>query len=242
MVAKDRTYVPSVPFIPQGDPRRDVAIVYYSRSGHSEAVAREIARAFNAPIARIDAPYPRDFTGQKKAINDAGAGVLPTIRVEPIDLAPTRRLFLVSPTWMFRPATPLWSYVEQTDLTGKEVVLVMTGNSRYKQAGVDAFARGLGRFDVAISLETVEHFPAWHSGKLLRLLAGCAPVIVFSGAQPLQGGVLHVNERPVEHWVQRFGEMGFDLSPHNEAFRADVAALDLPPWYAANVNLFVRRG
>ena len=140
MVAKDRTYVPSVPFIPQGDPRRDVAIVYYSRSGHSEAVAREIARAFNAPIARIDAPYPRDFTGQKKAINDAGAGVLPTIRVEPIDLAPTRRLFLVSPTWMFRPATPLWSYVEQTDLTGKEVVLVMTGNSRYKQAGVDAFA------------------------------------------------------------------------------------------------------
>lgn len=111
-----------------------------------------------------------------------------------------------------------------------------------RAAGVDAFAQGLGRFDVAISLETVEHFPAWHSGKLLRLLAGCAPAIVFSGAQPLQGGVLHVNERPVEHWVQRFGEMGFDLSPHNEAFRADVRALDLPPWYAANVNLFVRRG
>jgi hypothetical protein len=46
----------------------------------------------------------------------------------------------VSPTWIFRPATPLWAYVEQTDLTGKHVVLVMTGNSRYKQVEIDAFA------------------------------------------------------------------------------------------------------
>ena len=43
-------------------------------------------------------------------------------------------------TWLFRPAPPLWAYVEQTDLTGKEVVLVMTGNGRFKQEEVDAFA------------------------------------------------------------------------------------------------------
>jgi len=108
--------------------------------------------------------------------------------------------------------------------------------------GIDAFARELGAFDLAISLETVEHVPAWHSPKLLRLLASCAPAIVFSGAQPLQGGVLHVNEQPPEHWIARFRKMGYDLAPENDALRADVAALDLPPWYAANVNAFVRRG
>ena len=141
MAAKDQTYVPSAPYSPQGAPNREVAVVYYSRSGHSEAAAREIARMFNAPIARIDADYPRDFSGQRKAVSDARAEALPPIRVEPIDLAPARRVFLVSPTWMFRPATPLWAYVEQADLTGKEVVLVTTGNSRFEQAEIDAFAK-----------------------------------------------------------------------------------------------------
>jgi flavodoxin len=118
-----------------------VAVVYYSRSGHSEAVAREIARTFDAPIARIDADYPRDFSGQARAVSDARAQLLPPIRVEPIDLALARRVFLVSPTWMFRPATPLWAYVEQADLTGKAVVLVTTGNSRFEQVATDAFAK-----------------------------------------------------------------------------------------------------
>jgi flavodoxin len=140
MVVKDRTYVSSVPFAPSRAPNSRAAVIYYSRTGHSEAVAREIARSLNSSIARIDADYPRDFGGQSKAVQDAAKEALPRIRVEPLDLAPAGHVFLVSPTWMFRPATPLWSYVEQTDLTGKDVVLVMTGNSRYKQEGVDAFA------------------------------------------------------------------------------------------------------
>ncbi|WP_201777723.1 flavodoxin family protein [Pseudomonas syringae group genomosp. 3] len=140
MLAKDQTYVPSPPYAPVGEPDRAVAVVYYSRSGHSEAVALEIARALNAPIARIEADYPLDRAGQEKAVTDANAGVLPQIAVEPVDVGPARRLFLVSPTWMFRPAPPLWAYVEQTDLTGKQVVLVTTGNSRFKQEETDAFA------------------------------------------------------------------------------------------------------
>jgi hypothetical protein len=42
---------------------------------------------------------------------------------------------------MFRPATPLWAFVEQTTLTRKEIVLVTTGNSRFEQMEIDAFAR-----------------------------------------------------------------------------------------------------
>ena len=96
---------------------------------------------FNAPIARITADYALSFSGQRKAISDANAEELPEIEVEPLDLHPVRRLFLVTPTWMFRPATPLWAYVEQTDLTGKDVVLVMTGNSRFEQSEIDAFVK-----------------------------------------------------------------------------------------------------
>jgi hypothetical protein len=57
MAVKDQTYVPSDVYAPAGEPVREAAVVYYSRSGHSEAVAREIARMFNAPIARITADY-----------------------------------------------------------------------------------------------------------------------------------------------------------------------------------------
>ena len=77
MAVKDQTYVPSAPYGPEGEPNREVVVVYYSRSGHSEAVAREIARRFNAPIARIDADYSRDFSGQRKAVSDARAQALP---------------------------------------------------------------------------------------------------------------------------------------------------------------------
>jgi hypothetical protein len=140
MAVKDQTYVPSETYAPMGEPNRAVAVVYYSRSGHSEAVARDVARTFNAPIARILADYPLDFSGQAKAVSDANAGELPRIEVGPIDLDPVRRLFLVSPTWMFRPATPLWAYVEQTNLTGKEIVLITTGNSRFEQPEIDSFA------------------------------------------------------------------------------------------------------
>ncbi|WP_218005326.1 flavodoxin family protein [Hydrogenophaga palleronii] len=143
MVVKDRTYVTSPAYTLTAEPNGAVAVVYYSRSGHSEAVAREAARLFNAPIARIEADYPRDMTGQRRAASDAKAEKLPHITVEPVDLSPVRRLYLVSPTWMFRPATPLWAYVAQTDLTGKEVVLVTTGNSRFEQSETDAFARAV---------------------------------------------------------------------------------------------------
>lgn len=141
MAVKDQSYEPSVPYAPVGAPNRETAVIYYSRSGHSEAAAREIARRFNAPIARIDADYPRSFSGQWKAVSDARARTLPPIRVAPIDVAPARRVFLVSPTWMLRPATPLWAYVEQADLKGKEVLLVTTGNSRFEHAETDAFAK-----------------------------------------------------------------------------------------------------
>jgi SAM-dependent methyltransferase len=109
-----------------------------------------------------------------------------------------------------------------------------------RRARVEEIARELGAVDLSVSLETVEHLPPWHSGKLLRLVA-CAPVVVFSAAQPGQGGTLHVNERPVEHWVRRFRRLGYAPAADNAAFRAEVRALDLPPWYAANVNLFVRQ-
>lgn len=90
-------------------------------------------------LSHIEADDPRDMTGQRRAVADAKVQVLPDITVEPLDLGPVRRRYLISPTWMFRPATPLWSYVAQTGLTGREVVLVTTGNRRFAPSEIAAF-------------------------------------------------------------------------------------------------------
>ncbi|WP_205855308.1 flavodoxin family protein [Pseudomonas viridiflava] len=141
MVVKDRTYVASEEFTPTLDATPTNVVVYYSRSGHSEAVAREVARKLNAPIAKIAADYPLDFRGQRKAVSDAESKVFPPIKIAPVDLSSSKRVYMVAPTWMFRPAPPLWTFVRQTDLTAKEVVLVLTGNSRFKQEEIEAFSR-----------------------------------------------------------------------------------------------------
>jgi len=142
-IAWDQACVTSSPYAPSGEPNRDVAVVYYSRTGSSEAVARGLARHFNAPLARIDADYPRGFSGHRKAVADAKAHALPAIEIEPIDIGPARRVFLVSPIWALGPATPILAYAEKADLAGKEVVLVTIGDNRFEQEEIDAFAKRL---------------------------------------------------------------------------------------------------
>jgi SAM-dependent methyltransferase len=95
-------------------------------------------------------------------------------------------------------------------------------------------------FDVVMSLETAEHLPPWASRAFVETL-GRGRVVVFSAAHPGQAGTLHMNERPGSYWRARFAERGYAVAPGDTAFRAAIAALDLPPWYAANIQLFERR-
>jgi len=105
----------------------------------------------------------------------------------------------------------------------------------------DTLARELTDVDLGICLEVAEHLPAWRAGQLLALCA--APRhLVFSAAQPNQGGRLHVNEQPPRYWIDRLARRGQHLDARDAAFRRDVAALDLPWWYARNVHLFARAG
>jgi len=99
----------------------------------------------------------------------------------------------------------------------------------------------LAGIDLVLCLEVAEHLPAWRSHALLTVLGG-ARALVFSAAHPNQGGRLHVNEQPSEYWIERLAARGLVLAPSDQDFRRDVAALDLPWWYARNIHLFLRSG
>ncbi len=132
---KDRTYFhgPAYDPPPPGADRPDTVVIYYSRTGHTETLARGIAQNLGSDIVKIESDvYTRDFKGWREAANDARGDVIETpITPATVDLSPYDTVFIGSPVWLFRPAPPLWSFVEQNDFTGKKVVIFNTFNSRF---------------------------------------------------------------------------------------------------------------
>jgi hypothetical protein len=63
--------------------------------------------------------------------------------------------------------------------------------------------------DLAMSLEVAEHLTPEMGDVLVQRLTEAAPLVVFSAAQPGQGGQGHINEQPPSYWIQRFAARGF---------------------------------
>jgi len=107
-------------------------VVVYSRTGNTLGAAKEVAKYFDADLLEIEAPlYSRDLKGQQLAASDADKEVTTTIiKHKPVDFNKYELVFLCSPTWWYRPAVPLFSFVENHDFANKPVFLIMTGNSR----------------------------------------------------------------------------------------------------------------
>ncbi|MCP4469231.1 MAG: hypothetical protein GY815_00845 [Gammaproteobacteria bacterium] len=117
-------------------------IVAYSRTGNTFGAANAAARYLDADLLQIKAPqYGLTMEGQGLAGENADAQVTSApIEHSPVDLSRYELIVLCAPTWWFRPAVPLWSFVENHDFSGKPVFLVLTGNSRYKKQLTQPFA------------------------------------------------------------------------------------------------------
>jgi SAM-dependent methyltransferase len=66
-----------------------------------------------------------------------------------------------------------------------------------------------GRADLGISIEVAEHLPPAMGDRLVQLLCETASAVLFTAAQPGQGGTGHVNEQPLEYWQACFERHGF---------------------------------
>ncbi len=148
---KDKTYFQSPPYTQKNTGNTDILVVYYSRSGNTEAMAREIARKFQADIIRIDSEkYTLDFDGWRYANRDADKKIRVDIKPKTVDMKKYHLVFLGAPIWWFRPAPPLWTFVAKNDFSEKNIVLFNTFNSRFKSQEIDEFEQAIekkgGRF------------------------------------------------------------------------------------------------
>lgn len=123
----------------EGPPAKALVVVY-SYTGNTKAVADEIVERFKADIVVIEAKKYDAFAGGMKASKDAWTEVINTeIEPENVDMSSYDLIFLGSPIWWYRPAVPLWTFVDRNDFKGKPVVLFNTFNSKFKTEYIDKF-------------------------------------------------------------------------------------------------------
>ncbi len=93
--------------------------------------------------------------------------------------------------------------------------------------------------DVAFCLEVAEHLPSDVANSLIKLLTDSSNFVVFSAAQPGQGGTFHINERPLEHWIRQFAKCGFEaFDPFRKALGINP---NVPRFYALNTLFFAKK-
>lgn len=96
------------------------------------------------------------------------------------------------------------------------------------------------RFDLAMSIEVVEHLSPAAGEAVVETLTRLADAVLFSAAVPGQGGVNHIHERYPSHWGACFRERGFRV--HDAIRPALWGDQHVMPWHRANAFLFLRDG
>ncbi len=67
-------------------------------------------------------------------------------------------------------------------------------------------------FDLAISLETLEHIDERYEDQAVKNIASASDLLVFSAAAENQIEESHVNLKPKSHWIDKFNEYGMQYS------------------------------
>jgi hypothetical protein len=97
-----------------------------------------------------------------------------------------------------------------------------------------------GEQDIAFCLEVAEHVPARLGDQLVAYLAQF-PTVVFTAANPGQGGTGHINEQPQSYWEGRFAAYGHRRDRDAER-RFAAAEGDVPgTWLLENLMIYSRR-
>ena len=119
-------------------------------------------------------------------------------------------------------------YVKYIDLTGE-------GLPSWVKANVPTDA------SLVLCLEVLEHIRPAQTAKAVRNLVNLTDdLIIFSAAQPGQGGIGHINCRSRDHWKSLF--LSWSEITYSERLTADliesVDPLTTPVWFLNNVMVF----
>ena len=99
-------------------------VVYYSQLNSTKAVAEQIATKLDIPIVAIEPviPYGTDYNATIQRGQKELGGDLPEIKPLDVKLDDYDVIFLGYPIWFGTYATPVMTFVKNTNLAGKKIV------------------------------------------------------------------------------------------------------------------------
>lgn len=95
------------------------------------------------------------------------------------------------------------------------------------------------KFDLVQCLEVAEHIPEESADILVQNLVNHSAIVLFSAAQPGQGGEFHVNEKPAAYWMRKFEQHGYEAFDYPRQVVKNVKHIE--PWYRYNAILFASK-
>lgn len=114
---------------PQPAPAKKVLVAYFSHSGNTRELARQIGEAAGGELFEIVPvkPYPSDY----QAVVDQGkreieAGARPDLKTRVGDMSQYDVIFVGSPCWWATVAPPVATFLASYDFAGKTIVPFMT--------------------------------------------------------------------------------------------------------------------
>lgn len=104
-------------------------VVYFSRTGNTRVIARQIARAVGAALFEIQPakPYPEDYQETvEQARRERDEGIKPALRAGVPDIGQYDTIYLGFPIWGETAPPLIRSFLASHDLAGKTLVPFIT--------------------------------------------------------------------------------------------------------------------
>lgn len=126
---------------PQSKQPSKTLVVFFSRSGNTEVMARKIAHMTQADVLPLQSARNQlGAVGLLQSAQDA-RNTHADITPKKVDFSQYDTIYIGSPVWLYSPAPPIYEFAKNNDFTGKKVILFNSMNSKFEQRFIDDFAR-----------------------------------------------------------------------------------------------------
>jgi hypothetical protein len=116
-----------------------------------------------------------------------------------------------------------------------QVIKSLNNSHNFLWCELDKGIPSVGSYDIAISIEVVEHLPDAQGRSLIGRLTETSNIVLFAAAIPGQGGIGHINEQLHEYWHNLFLSYGFTC---HDILRWRLITNQKLPWWIRQ-NIFV---
>lgn len=102
-----------------------VLIVYLSRTGNTEAIAKMIQKEVGGDLValELEKPYPKDYRAiVEQVAKENESGFLPPLKTKIENIGRYDTILLGFPTWGMQLPPPMKSFLRQYDLSGKTII------------------------------------------------------------------------------------------------------------------------